>query len=248
MKGVSLFILIGAACLVLVGFPSHAQAQLFPQYPYQADRIYQVRTGLGITTQIELSPYEKILDYSTGFSSGWDITRRENVFYLKPKNVDVDNVSHAANTVAHTATLGITAIDQLGAAIAEPIRHAAQTAVQYAGDALHVGNIAGAPHLDPQHPVDSFAVTPHDQPNPQKLARAALYGITPTSSIDAMFDALYQASVAQDQAAMSAVSQAYLQSPHGQDFLQQSKEYNQQLEMQQAIQQQTVRREPSMGR
>lgn len=99
MKGVSLFILIGAACLMLVGFPSHAQAQLFPQYPYQADRIYQVRTGLGITTQIELSPHEKILDYSTGFSSGWDITRRENVFYLKPKNVDVDT-----NMIIRTAT------------------------------------------------------------------------------------------------------------------------------------------------
>ena len=90
MKGVRTLVLTGATCLALVAFTPDARAQVFPQYPYQADRIYQVHTGLGITTQIELSPHEKILDYSTGFSSGWDITRRENVFYLKPKNADVD--------------------------------------------------------------------------------------------------------------------------------------------------------------
>jgi type IV secretion system protein VirB9 len=60
------------------------------EYEYQPGRIYEVRTGLGITTQIELSPTEKVLDYSTGFSSGWELNRRENVFYLKPNNVDVD--------------------------------------------------------------------------------------------------------------------------------------------------------------
>ncbi|OZB72676.1 MAG: hypothetical protein B7X33_01285, partial [Lysobacterales bacterium 13-68-4] len=65
-------------------------AQALQTYDYQPDRIYPVRTGLGITTQIELSPSEKILDYSTGFSNGWELTRRDNVFYLKPKNVDVD--------------------------------------------------------------------------------------------------------------------------------------------------------------
>ncbi|NDK38447.1 type IV secretion system protein VirB9 [Pseudoxanthomonas gei] len=76
-----------------------AGAQVVQQYEYQTDRIYEVRTGLGITTQIELSPNEKILDFSTGFSAGWDLTRRENVFYLKPKNVDVDT-----NMVIRTAT------------------------------------------------------------------------------------------------------------------------------------------------
>lgn len=78
-----------------------ASAPLAPMqvYEYQPDRIYQVRTGLGITTQIELSPNEKILDYSTGFSTGWDLNRRENVFYVKPKNVDVDT-----NMMIRTAT------------------------------------------------------------------------------------------------------------------------------------------------
>lgn len=79
-----------ALCAALLGLPTLASAQVVEQYEYQPDRIYPVRTGLGITTQIELSPQEKVLDYSTGFSSGWELTRRDNVFYLKPKNVDVD--------------------------------------------------------------------------------------------------------------------------------------------------------------
>ena len=74
-------------------------AQAIEQYEYEEDRIYPVRTGLGITTQIELSPNEKILDFSTGFSAGWDLTRRDNVFYIKPKNTDVDT-----NMVIRTAT------------------------------------------------------------------------------------------------------------------------------------------------
>lgn len=76
-----------------------AAAQVVQEYEYAPDRIYQVRTGLGITTQVELSPNEKILDYSTGFTGGWELTRRENVFYLKPKNVDVDT-----NMMIRTAT------------------------------------------------------------------------------------------------------------------------------------------------
>jgi len=75
-----------------------------------------------------------------------------------------------------------------------------------------------------------------------------VFTITPNSSIDSMFDSLYQASVAQDHAAMSAVSQAYLQSPHGEDFLQQGREYNQQLERQQAMEQQMIRKGPAMSR
>lgn len=88
-----------ALCAVFFGLPTLASAQVVEQYEYQPDRIYPVRTGLGITTQIELSPQEKILDYSTGFSSGWELTRRDNVFYLKPKNVDVDT-----NMMVRTAT------------------------------------------------------------------------------------------------------------------------------------------------
>lgn len=89
-------ILLWAGTLAM---PSCARAQVVQQYEYQPDHIYPVRTGLGITTQIVLSPNEHILDYSTGFSSGWELTRRDNVFYLKPKNVDVDT-----NMMIRTAT------------------------------------------------------------------------------------------------------------------------------------------------
>lgn len=76
-----------------------AASQVIDTYEYVPDQIYPVRTGLGITTQIELDANEQILDYSTGFSSGWELTRRHNVFYLKPKNVDVDT-----NMMVRTAT------------------------------------------------------------------------------------------------------------------------------------------------
>jgi type IV secretion system protein VirB9 len=81
------------------GASGKLHAQVVQEYEYAADAIYPVRTGLGITTQIELSPNEKIVDFSTGFSSGWELTRRENVFYLKPKNIDVDT-----NMLVRTAT------------------------------------------------------------------------------------------------------------------------------------------------
>jgi type IV secretion system protein VirB9 len=91
--------LLLAATLVLGAYSSCAQAQAVQQYEYVPDRIYPIRTGLGITTQIELSPDENVIDYSTGFSNGWELTRRDNVFYVKPKNVDVDT-----NLVVRTET------------------------------------------------------------------------------------------------------------------------------------------------
>lgn len=97
MRGLTLATIL--LCAGTLAMPSCARAQVVQQYEYQPDHIYPVRTGLGITTQIVLSPNEHILDYSTGFSSGWELTRRDNVFYLKPKNVDVDT-----NMMIRTAT------------------------------------------------------------------------------------------------------------------------------------------------
>lgn len=85
--------------LVLACVSLPAIGQVVEEYEYQLDRVYQVRTGLGLTTQIELSPSETIHDFSTGFSSGWDLSRRDNVFYLKPRNIDVDT-----NLLVRTAT------------------------------------------------------------------------------------------------------------------------------------------------
>lgn len=89
------------------------------------------------------------------------------------------------------------------------------------------------------------------QPVPEHDATAAhrvdVFSITPHSSIDDMFEALYQASVADDRAAMSAVSQAYMQSPHGQAIEQEAQEVRRQQALQQQyMEQQTQQR--SMGR
>lgn len=86
-------------CAAAAITPCAALAQVLTSYKFSPNQIYPVRTGLGITTQIELSPNEKVLDYSTGFSGGWDLSRRGNVFYLKPKNIDVDT-----NMMVRTAT------------------------------------------------------------------------------------------------------------------------------------------------
>ena len=55
--------------LAVWAVPTAALAEVVQTYEYAPDKIYTVRAGLGITTQIELSPDENILDYSTGFSS-----------------------------------------------------------------------------------------------------------------------------------------------------------------------------------
>lgn len=113
---------------ILAGCLSAAptMAQVFQEYAYEENRIYPIRTGLGITTQIELSPYEKVLDYSTGFSSGWDLTRRENVFYLKPRNVDVDtNLMIRTATHSYVFELKVVATDWTA------LEQAKQAGVQY---------------------------------------------------------------------------------------------------------------------
>ncbi|CAM4183284.1 MULTISPECIES: TrbG/VirB9 family P-type conjugative transfer protein [Stenotrophomonas] len=98
--------------LLSLVFSTAAMAQAVDHYEYEKDRIYPVRTGLGLTTQIELSPNEKILDYSTGFSNGWELTRRENVFYIKPKNVDVDtNMMVRTETHSYIFELKVVATD-----------------------------------------------------------------------------------------------------------------------------------------
>lgn len=95
---------LGAAC------PSHAQ--VVQEFAYRPDAVYTVRTGLGLTTAIVLNPSERILDYSTGFSNGWFISRRDNVFYLRPRNVDVDtNMMVRTETHAYMFELRVVATD-----------------------------------------------------------------------------------------------------------------------------------------
>lgn len=79
---------------------SFAENTTIQEYLFEPDMIYPVHTALGVVTQIELSPREKIKDFSSGLSNGWELARRENVFYLKPKDVAVDT-NFIVRTEAH---------------------------------------------------------------------------------------------------------------------------------------------------
>jgi type IV secretion system protein VirB9 len=112
MTGAIVHRIICLSILAAAALGQPAKAQAVQEYRYEQDAIYTIRTGLGITTQIELSPSEKIVDYSTGFSSGWELTRRDNVFYLKPKNVDVDtNMMVRTETHSYIFELKVVATD-----------------------------------------------------------------------------------------------------------------------------------------
>lgn len=137
--------LVAAVLFVFAGMASPADAQVIQEYEYEQNRIYQVNTGLGITTQIELSPHEKILDYSTGFSSGWDLSRRDNVFYLKPKNVDVDtNMMVRTATHSYIFELKVVATDWRGL---EQAKHAG---VQYKVKFVYPSDAEFAAAQDPK--------------------------------------------------------------------------------------------------
>ncbi|UGB39396.1 TrbG/VirB9 family P-type conjugative transfer protein [Frateuria soli] len=118
-------------CLAIASIPTQARSQAVQQYTYQPDHIYPVRTGLGITTQIELSPNEQVLDYSTGFSSGWELTRRDNVFYLKPKNVDVDT-NLMVRTAAHSYIFELKVVATDWKALDEAKREGVQYKITFA--------------------------------------------------------------------------------------------------------------------
>ena len=80
----------GVGVLVVVAWAGSAGAQEVREVPYQRDQVVRVNTGLGIATQIEISAQEQVKDFGTGFSDGWELVRRDNIFYIRPKNVDVD--------------------------------------------------------------------------------------------------------------------------------------------------------------
>lgn len=73
--------------LVILAVPCAATTK---GYAFQPGRVYTVNTALGLATQVVIEPDERVLDFGTGFSVGWDIVRRENIFYLKPKDPDAE--------------------------------------------------------------------------------------------------------------------------------------------------------------
>ncbi|HFC8842479.1 TPA: TrbG/VirB9 family P-type conjugative transfer protein [Neisseria oralis] len=77
-----------------------AASSTVTEYTYTPDKIYTVRSSLGIVTQIEISPQEDIKDFGTGYSDGWDLARRENTFYIRPKVANADT-NLTIRTAAH---------------------------------------------------------------------------------------------------------------------------------------------------
>lgn len=149
-----------AAILLLALMALPASAQVVEEYAYQPDRIYAVRTGLGITTQIELSPHEEVLDFSTGFSGGWDISRRDNVFYIKPKNVDVDT-NLLVRTVAHSYIFELKVVATNWRALDQAKANGVQYKVRFVYPADTKFAAEPAPAADEEVPAElSTAVTP----------------------------------------------------------------------------------------
>ena len=85
---------------LVIASNSFASDKTIKEYFFEPDITYPVYTALGVVTQIELSPREKIKDFSSGLSNGWQLVRRENVFYIKPKDLAVDT-NFIVRTEAH---------------------------------------------------------------------------------------------------------------------------------------------------
>lgn len=152
MKRASTILLLEALGLTLLGHFDTAIAQAVQQYQYLPDHIYEVRTGLGITTEIVLSPSEKVLDYSTGFSAGWALTRRANVFYIKPRNVDVDT-DMMIRTATHSYIFELKVVATDWKSLDQAKRNGVQYKITftYPADAIFsdaVNNITKPPELD----------------------------------------------------------------------------------------------------
>lgn len=74
--------------------PQWVQGGVIQEYHYQPDAVYAVRTGQGIATQIELEADEQVRDFGTGQSGGWELVRRDQVFYLKPRHAQAATNMH----------------------------------------------------------------------------------------------------------------------------------------------------------
>lgn len=79
-----------SALLIVFSLQSRLYAETIQEYFFEPNKTYPVQTAMGVVTQIELDPRENIKDFGSGLTDGWDLARRENVFYLKPKANAVD--------------------------------------------------------------------------------------------------------------------------------------------------------------
>ena len=91
-----MFLATAASCLL----QGSVYAAAIQEYTFQENTTYPVHTAQGVVTQIELDSREKVKDFGAGLSGGWDLVRRENVFYLRPK-ADAVDTNLIVRTQAH---------------------------------------------------------------------------------------------------------------------------------------------------
>lgn len=91
-----MFLATAASCLL----QGSVYAASIQEYTFQENTTYPVHTAQGVVTQIELDSREKVKDFGAGLSGGWDLVRRENVFYLRPK-ADAVDTNLIVRTQAH---------------------------------------------------------------------------------------------------------------------------------------------------
>ena len=91
-----MFLVTAASCLL----QGSVYAAAIQEYTFQENTTYPVHTAQGVVTQIELDSREKVKDFGAGLSGGWDLVRRENVFYLRPK-ADAVDTNLIVRTQAH---------------------------------------------------------------------------------------------------------------------------------------------------
>ncbi len=145
--------------LALAGTSGSAAASAVQEYRYAPDAIYPVRAALGIATQIELAPDEQIKDFGTGFSAAWDLVRRDNVFYLKPKQAQADTNMHI-RTAQRSYLFDLTVQRQHW----RNLRLARQAGVHYKIRFQYPGAVAA---------TDTFITTPQKAPEHQDYDFAA---------------------------------------------------------------------------
>ena len=97
-----IFLATAASCLL----QGSVYAAAIQEYTFQENTTYPVHTAQGVVTQIELDSREKVKDFGAGLSGGWDLVRRENVFYLRPKADAVDTNLIWGNFGDKKVTLG----------------------------------------------------------------------------------------------------------------------------------------------
>ena len=148
------------ALLCLLPLLSQAvQAGVIQEYRYQPDAVYAVRTGQGIATQIELEADEQVRDFGTGQSGSWELVRRDQVFYLKPRHAQAATNMHI-RTDRRNYLLELQVLGHGALTPAQARRQGVHYKVRFRyPDAPARQNANAEPETGPQHDAYSYSAS-----------------------------------------------------------------------------------------